>query len=208
MDLFQGITVQVISNQQTLKLYDGPEADDPRVRQHYVEAIPGTTFEVQVTLTKVFNLHQKGINEERNDGLSFTVIFDERSPSIHISSFNLHIHEELVKKYAVRYTFECMPHFDPETGQWLQRNFSFGGFASSISTPFTYTLNTVLTMPADESPNSTLTLPEVNGTVRVCVQRVEVKKLSQPEPPTNVFSTTAEVLETTPKGRAISNVVR
>ena len=50
MDTFQGITTEIISNGQVLKLYDDPDAaesEENRSRQYYVEAVAGSTFQVK-----------------------------------------------------------------------------------------------------------------------------------------------------------------
>lgn len=51
---FQGIKVEVVSNDQTLRMYDDPDAtvdDDSEKRQYYIEAVTGATFELRVSLT-------------------------------------------------------------------------------------------------------------------------------------------------------------
>lgn len=55
----EGVKVEVISNGQSLSLYDDPDAignEEPRTRQNYIEAVTGATFEVKVTLSDTFEM--------------------------------------------------------------------------------------------------------------------------------------------------------
>ena len=50
------IQLRIISNHQTLQLYGDPDAEvfaDPFARKHYVEAITGAKFEIQVALGRL-----------------------------------------------------------------------------------------------------------------------------------------------------------
>ena len=60
MDPFQGITVQILSNNESLELYHDPdttELEESHSCHRYVEAVAGSTFQVEVNLTPQFSFY-------------------------------------------------------------------------------------------------------------------------------------------------------
>ena len=56
---FRGVRVEVISNQQLLRLFNNPDTagnDGPWTRQSYIEATTDSAFSVKVSLTKLFQM--------------------------------------------------------------------------------------------------------------------------------------------------------
>ena len=129
MDPFEGTHVEVISNGEVLTLYNDPDDEpshDPRVRQRYVEAVTGATFEVRVCVDRRFNLFSLG----RNDAVSATIYYD----STHKYAKNFLVDALLDDSRVggrVSRTFTHIHNFCPKTGQWKTGDTTFGALMTS-----------------------------------------------------------------------------
>ena len=125
---FQGITVEIMSNGQVLKFYDDPDAaelEERHSRHHYIEAVAGSTFQVKVKLTPMFNFyemkagHVVRVEIQIASNLRFGVSLTK---------------EELQAKFRRGklggYTFTYLKHYSEETG-WLSSDLSFGSLVLS-----------------------------------------------------------------------------
>ena len=136
MDHFQGITAEVISNGQVLDFYADPDAagnEEKRERHLYVEAVPGTTFRLKVTLTPKFNLYKM----KAEDAVKIRVDIDGRNES---AVRLLVTKESLQRNFSTRkiyeYTFTGLKHFCKQTEQWMQSDYSFSNLILSMLDPF------------------------------------------------------------------------
>lgn len=128
MDLFEGTHVEVVSNGEVLTLYNDPDDEpshDPRVRQRYVEAVTGATFEVRVCVDRRFNLFSLG----RNDAVRATITYD----STHKYGKNLVVDPLLhaSRSKELTHTFTNMYNFCPKSGQWKGGATTFGALVTS-----------------------------------------------------------------------------
>ena len=132
MDHFQGITAKIISNGQVLELYDDPDAaeiEDSHARHHYVEAVAGSTFEVEVDLTPQFEFYKM----KAEHAVTVTVEIDGRDE---ISLRDTLTMKSLQKKFSQgkprTSVFFGTRHFCKETGQWMLSDYSFGNLVLSM----------------------------------------------------------------------------
>ena len=129
MDPFEGVDVEIISNGEVLTPYNDPD-DEPshnaRVRQRYIEAVTGATFEVRVHVDRRFSLFSLG----RNDAVRATVYYDGTykygkclliDPLLHHSKFGR----------SLSHTFTSVYNFCPETRQWKSGATTFGALVTS-----------------------------------------------------------------------------
>ena len=127
------IQLRIISNHQTLQLYGDPDAEvfaDPFARKHYVEAITGAKFEIQVALGSMFDVSQlHGLDCVRvlvkYDGIKPGWIFDLSGAEIELSGRS---YEEPLFRFARTYRT------DPVTKQCLARYRTCGNLDISGST--------------------------------------------------------------------------
>ena len=131
MDPFEGIDVEIISNGEVLTLYNDPDDEpshDSRVRQRYIEAVTGATFEVKVRVDHRFNLVSLG----RNDVVDARVLYDG---TYHYGKSVLI--DPLLRNSRVggdvSCTFTHIHNWCPETGQWKSGATTFGALATSES---------------------------------------------------------------------------
>ena len=126
MDPFEGIDVEIISNGEVLTLYHDPD-DEPshnsRVRQRYIEAVTGATFEVKICVDHRFNLFSLG----KNDAVLATVYYD----STHCYEKSLLLDPISGFGGGVSYTFTQIYNFYPETHQWKSGAPTFGALITS-----------------------------------------------------------------------------
>ena len=127
MDPFEGIDVEIISNGEVLTLYNDPDDEpghDSRVRQRYIEAVTGATFEVKVRVDHRFSLFSLG----GNDAIRASVDYDSTykygknmliDPLLHNSGFG-----------DVSCTFTRMHNFWPETRPWKSGATTFGALVT------------------------------------------------------------------------------
>ena len=130
MDPFQGIAVEIVSNGQPLDLYDDPDAseiEEGHSRHHYVEAVPGSTFEVKVTLDRDFCFYRLGAQHA-------VLMAVEIDSSLKLSSYyqmeDLRKRLLLGQKYGQ--TFSGSRQFCNETRGWIFSDFSFGNLVLSM----------------------------------------------------------------------------
>jgi len=130
MDPFNGIIVQVISNDNALRFYNDPEAaenEDVYTRQRYIEAVTDATFWVKIMLTNEFDTRPLG-NE---DGVRVLINFDgsDRSWGKRFTKYELErgSRQGLPKIFE----FKDLSHFSPETGKWMRSACTFGSLQMS-----------------------------------------------------------------------------
>ena len=125
MDPFKGITVQVISNDQTLESYNDPDSaedQDQEVGQIYAEAITGATFKVKVTVTDEFPLYQVGCN----DAVRFTISFDAQHRHYYKYLERAYLEEKFRRGAHGELVFAHTEVFSPKDGQWTRSQYTFG----------------------------------------------------------------------------------
>lgn len=132
MDHFQGITAEIISNGQVLKLYDDPDAaenEDSDAHHHYVEAVAGSTFKVNVHLTPQFKLNKM----KAEHAVKIRVGIDGGHDSA-LSSYltKASLQERFTRGRPYDGTFTGVRQFCKETGQWMMCDYSFGDLVLSM----------------------------------------------------------------------------
>ena len=139
MDPFQGITVEIISNDQALDLYDDPDASEIKEgysRHHYVEAVAGSTFEVKVILASEFIMYRLGAQ--------YAVLLRvEMDNSLRDATYcpMQQVRKRLSRGQTDGHTFSGSKHFCNETGKWMLSGYCFA--------------NLVLSMPCLLTPTNT-----------------------------------------------------
>ena len=132
MDHFQGITAQIISNGQVLDFYDDPDAaeiEESRSRHLYVEAVAGSTFEVEVNLTPHFKFYKM----HAENAVSVTVEVDGRyEASVADCCTKKDLQRLFSQKRSKEFRFTGPTHFCEETGQWMWSDYSFGNLVLSM----------------------------------------------------------------------------
>ncbi len=123
---FGGIDVEVISNGQLLPLYDDPDAEEneePRIRQHYIEAVTGAMFSVKVTLGDTFEM---GHCDAARVSISFDGEENEWYSDISRGS-GLNTRPSQGRQV----TLSRISYFDKDLRQWRSGNLCFGALAIS-----------------------------------------------------------------------------
>ncbi|KAK0512660.1 hypothetical protein JMJ35_004677 [Cladonia borealis] len=188
MDPFEGIDVEIISNGEVLTLYNDPDDEpshNPRVRQRYIEAVTGATFEVKIRVDHRFSLFSLG----KNDAVQATVYYD----STHGYSKSLPIDPLSGFGGGVSCTFTRIYNFCPETRQWKSGATTFGALVTRETT-------THVPSVADL---------EGLGMIAIALQRVHrVLRTGSPPEIIKTPSSVTEVSEKVLKGRAIANTIR
>ena len=117
---FQGIKVEVVSNDQTLRMYDDPDPtvdDDPQKRQYYIEAVTGATFELGVSLTPEYE----------------QIICDAVRVSIKFDADASGWYQDIIPFSRSRNViFRSISEFCHKTNQWTRGKLSFGKLDISI----------------------------------------------------------------------------
>ncbi len=117
MSAFAGLSIQVISDGKTLKLYNDPDdepANDPRTRQRYIEAVTGATFKVKVSLHRQFKLPSL----KANDAVRVTIHYDN---SVWYYDFVVEdIRYAWSKGGPAEHTFWSIATFDEASQQWKE----------------------------------------------------------------------------------------
>jgi len=161
--LIPGVRIEVISNNQSSKLYANPEAEereDTDVPAHYVEAVTGGTFELRVTLEKEF---VRG----PCDAVRVGVKYDGEA----------HRHYRSLLKNSMRHdrvaTFSELRNYNAELGRWQRGSTAFGQLTTSQYSNVTHSVKTLLNLSTAEavcgpSPKELQDL----GTISIKVQRV------------------------------------
>ena len=146
MDPLRGIAVEITSNYQVLNLYDDPdaaEAPESRSRNHYVEAVTGSTFQVKVNLnadfdfSKMNNKHSVYVSLNINgQSRTFFREWDKRKLKEMISLSN-----------SAEFLFTGPIQFCKDTGQWMCVDYCFGNLILSMLVfPFQLSSKTGLTV--------------------------------------------------------------
>ena len=130
MDFFQGITAEIISNDQSLILYNDPdvaEVQDSLGRHFYVEAMVGCTFQVNVNLTPQFEL-------KRAQAVRIRVKIDGTIGRASTCTKSC-LQKAFSQGKSGGHTFSSVPHCD-ETGQWMSSNYAFGNLVLGMLNVF------------------------------------------------------------------------
>lgn len=109
---FQGIKVEVISNDQTLRMYDDPDAtvdDDPQKRQYYIEAVTGATFELRISLTPEYE-------QTPCDAVRISLDFDDHA---------MGWYRDITFSRKRSVIFNTISEFCHKTNQWKSGKLSF-----------------------------------------------------------------------------------
>ena len=135
MDYFEGISAEVLSNEQVLDLYESPNTatiEEVRARHQYVEAIPGTTFQVRVNLTPEFNFYKM----KAQDAVEITVEIDGYyDTSLRVFFTKKEIQEDFSTGETIGQMFTGPLHFCTQTKQWMQSDYSFSNLILSMVVP-------------------------------------------------------------------------
>ena len=209
MDPFEGTQVEVISNGEVLTLYDDPDDEpshDPRVRQRYVEAVTGATFEVRVCVDRRFKLFSLG----RNDAVRATIYYD----STHKYGKDLLVDALLDSSRfggRVSCTFTNIYNFCPKTGQWKKGATTFGALVTSEPKYEPVYSQTFLIRSVGETATHVPSVADLEGLGMIKLKLQRAQRFLRTQPPPEVkkaSSSVTEVSEKVLKGRAIANTVR
>ena len=130
MDPFQGITVEIVSNDQALDLYDDPDASEIKEghsRHHYVEAVAGSTFEVKVILTSDFCFYRLGAQH----AVLLRVEIDKSLKEATYCPMG-QLRTSFSRGQTDGHTFSGSTHFCNETGKWNLSGYAFGNLVLSM----------------------------------------------------------------------------
>ena len=130
MDPFNGIIIQVISNDNALRFYNGPETaenEDVYTRQRYIEAVTGATFWVKIMLTNEFDTGPL----DNEDGVQVLINFDGLDPSWHQHLTKYELERGSRQGLPRIFEFKDISHFSPETGTWMRSAYTFGSLQMS-----------------------------------------------------------------------------
>ena len=129
MDSFNKIKVEIISDHQSLQLYDDPEAskrDKYFTCWNYVEAVTGAEFKVKITLSKLFEL-------SFCEAVRVAVAFDA---SEEYDGFDIR-RSKLMEKFSggsdYIVEFDGLTTFCEHSKQWKRGNLAFGALETSKS---------------------------------------------------------------------------
>ena len=124
MDLFKGILVQVISNDQILDSYNDPDASDhenPYRRRRYIEAVTGATFAIKVIITDQFDFRKI----HRNDGILVDLTVDGHDWDHGCYCTREDVEDEWATGEPCTISFHEFEHFSDKTGKWMKSEYSF-----------------------------------------------------------------------------------
>ena len=130
MDPFEGVHVEVISGGKALDLYNDPDEEpghDPRVRQRYVEAVTGATFQVKVSINRNFLLFSLG----PNDAVRAIITYDGQAPSWYGDVPTTTLLAARATGGSVAHTFSLIATWCNNTQQWKQGETTFGTLVMS-----------------------------------------------------------------------------
>ena len=130
MDPFEGVTVGIVSNNQALNLYDDPDASEIKEgysRNHYVEAVAGSTFEVKVVLTSDFKMYRLGAQY----AVLLRVEMDNSLRDAKYCTMR-QVRQSLSRGQTDGHTFSGSKHFCNETGKWMLSGYAFGNLVLSM----------------------------------------------------------------------------
>ena len=136
MDYFEGISAEVLCNEQVLDLYESPNTatiEEVRARHQYVEAVPGTTFQVRVNLTSEFNFYQM----KAQDAVEIIVEVDGcDDTSLRVFFTKKEIQEEFSTGETIGQMFTGPDHYCMQTEQWMRSDYCFSNLILSMVCPF------------------------------------------------------------------------
>jgi hypothetical protein len=198
--LIPGVRIEVISNNQSLKLYADPEAEereDTMVPALYVEAVTGATFELRVTLEKEF---VRGPCDAVRVGVKY--------------DGEVQRHYQCLLPKATRHgriaTFSKIKSYNTDLGRWQHGSTAFGQLNTSQYSNVAHPVETSLNISTAEavcgpSPKELQDL----GTISVKVQRVrDTGSYKAPYQPGKSPQQRIDIIpEKALKGRAISHSV-
>ena len=131
MDPFQHIELRIVSNDRNLRLYDDPDAENNAgqwARNHYIEAVTGATFRIEVIIGSLYDISQL----QGMDCVRVTVDYDGSSRcKCDISKKEID-HDRRASKETIA-TFARTYRTDPVTKQCLAGDTTFGSL--NISEP-------------------------------------------------------------------------
>jgi len=130
MSGFEGLNVQEISGDETLELYDDPDADhihNPRTRQRYVEAVTGATFKVRMTLSEQFKLFLLG----PDDAVRVTINYDGQKRDWYIDFTAQDLCRTWKEGQLVEHNWTHPRNLCDQTQQWKRGETCFGALDTS-----------------------------------------------------------------------------
>ena len=125
MDPFEGIQVDVISGGNTLALYNDPDEEPShnlRVRQQYVEAVTGATFQVKVSINPAFILSSLG----PHDAVRVKICYDNEAHGWYSDIAAWDITASRLRQESAAIMFSRISHWCNETRQWKSGETTFG----------------------------------------------------------------------------------
>ena len=127
---FRNVKLKILSNGQTLQLYDDPDAEDvagERHRSRYVEAITGAKFEIQVALKGDYDISRL----QNDDCVRVLVHYDGSSTGWHQTLSKYEIERQRNRSQIPTTTLSSTTRVDPATGQYLDGDTTFGALTLS-----------------------------------------------------------------------------
>lgn len=210
MDTFQGITTEIISNGQVLKLYDDPDAaesEESRSRQYYVEAVAGSTFQIKVNLTSRFNLYKRDAEHALYMGVKIDGCFNT---SYYYTMENLQ--GKFSRGQLGGHTFAGVRQFCKETRQWTLSDYSFGNLVLSmlrLSVSLNTNISLTESLEENSDPNFSVKQAQELGRIQVTVKSVRLETRKDVYIPNKTpIATIHEAPEKALKGRPIETIVR
>ncbi|KAL8693643.1 MAG: hypothetical protein Q9218_001553 [Villophora microphyllina] len=203
MAKFQSATFEIISEGQSLPIYDDPDADDLQdrfTRQKYVEAVTGATFEVKVTLDPSFDL-------TGCDAVRMSVRFDNSGYNF-IADIS---HEDArlgIRRDARR---DSESRYNSKTGQWETAMFTFGKLDISELYHRATAKNYLAYGYSEEESTESAISPEVLkglGMIRISYRRIRYgRSYDNSASYSRGHARVSEVSEKTLKGQSIENTI-
>ena len=210
MDPFQGVSVEIISNNRPLPIYDDPEESEDtnqstpsNVRQHYTEANTGAEFSVNVTLDKGFDLRGLGAEGMISILMQIDGISEQRKT---------YSREDLKRKLqrgsSSTASFSSTRHFDHQQKTWRRHRFTFTNLNKGRRSRSPHIR--MADYRLEETSASTITVDRAKtlGCIEIQVGRVTRQPLHVPQARrTDAYPHVTEVSEKALKGRDIENTV-
>ena len=130
MDPFRHITLKITCNHQTLQLYDDPDAEnntDQWARSHYVKAITGAKFEIEVAIGKHYDISQL----REMDCVRIIVVYDGHLPGLRRDLLKRDIEHSRRANKDQSAVFTTTYRIDPVTKECLAGSTTFGDLSIS-----------------------------------------------------------------------------
>ena len=125
MDPFEGIHLEVISGGKVLDLYNDQDEEpghDSRVRQRYVEAVTGATFQVRLKITDAFELSTL----HAMDAIRVSILYDGQWRKWYNDMTIAEIRSAWFRKESPTITFSRVARWCDDTRQWRSGETTFG----------------------------------------------------------------------------------